>query len=96
MKEIRHRSRAHRRFVASLCCVVCRRQPPSDPHHLKFAQPRAKGLKSGDQWCVPLCRIHHDQVELAGDEAAWWQVKAIDPQPLAVELWAISETEGRV
>jgi hypothetical protein len=35
--------------------LVCGRQP-SDPHHLRFAQPRALGLKVNDEFTVPLCR----------------------------------------
>ncbi len=33
------------RFVASQPCLVCGRHP-SDPHHLRFAQPRALGAQS--------------------------------------------------
>jgi hypothetical protein len=69
---------------------VCGEAPPSDPHHLKHLQPRARGLKSGDQWTVPMCRRHHDDVEGAGDEAAWWIARNIDPAPLAAELWGLS------
>src|ERR1017187_1752161 len=36
----RLRDKAHLRFVASQPCLICGRQP-SDPHHLRFAQPRA-------------------------------------------------------
>ncbi len=39
----RLRDKAHLRFVASQPCLVCGRQP-CDPHHLRFAQPRAIGL----------------------------------------------------
>jgi hypothetical protein len=38
------------------------REQPSDPHHLRFAQPRALGLKVSDEFTVPLCRDHHRQV----------------------------------
>ena len=41
----RLRDKAHLRFVASQPCLVCGRQP-SDPHHLRFAQPRALGSQS--------------------------------------------------
>jgi hypothetical protein len=89
-KPRRERSRRHLAFVRTLCCIVCGRDPPSDPHHLKFTQPRARGLKSGDQWTIPLCRRHHDQVEQAGNELGWWQRHGIDPTFLAGELWDIS------
>ena len=32
---------------------------PADAHHLRFAQPRAPGLKVSDEFTLPLCRIHH-------------------------------------
>jgi hypothetical protein len=35
----RYRDRAHLEFVASQPCLLCGRQP-SDPHHLRFMQPR--------------------------------------------------------
>jgi Rad52/22 family double-strand break repair protein len=54
----RLRDKAHLKFVASQPCLVCGRQP-SDPHHLRFAQPRAMGLKVSDEFTVPLCRTHH-------------------------------------
>jgi hypothetical protein len=68
----RLRDKAHLRFVASQPCLVCGRQP-SDPHHLRFAQPRALGLKVSDEFTVPLCRGHHRQLHQAGNELAWWE-----------------------
>jgi hypothetical protein len=88
-RPLRLRSPGHLAFVRTLRCTICGHQP-SDPHHLKHAQLRAKSRKSGDQWTVPLCRRHHDAVETAGDEALWWRGQDIDPAVLATELWAIS------
>ena len=68
----RLRDKAHLKFVASQPCLVCGRQP-SDPHHLRFAQPRAIGLKVSDEFTVPLCRGHHRQIHQAGNEKAWWE-----------------------
>jgi hypothetical protein len=45
----RLRDKAHLKFVASQPCLVCGRQP-SDPHHLRFAQPRALGMKVSDEF----------------------------------------------
>lgn len=56
---------------------------PSDAHHLRFAQPRALGRKVGDQFTVPLCRIHHRQVHECSDESAWWGDLEIDAVPFA-------------
>jgi Rad52/22 family double-strand break repair protein len=82
----RLRDKAHLKFVASQPCVVCGRQP-SDPHHLRFAQPRAIGLKVSDEFTVPLCRGHHRQLHQAGDERAWWKNRQIDASKSARDLW---------
>jgi hypothetical protein len=85
-KSIRLRDKEHCKFVANQPCVVCGRVP-SDPHHLRFAQPRALGRKVSDEFTVPLCRMHHRELHRRGDEAAWWQAIMIDPVPLALKLW---------
>jgi hypothetical protein len=82
----RLRDKAHLRFVASQPCLVCGRQP-SDPHHLRFAQPRAIGLKVSDEFTVPLCRGHHRQLHQAGNEVVWWENLKIKPLPIARGLW---------
>jgi Rad52/22 family double-strand break repair protein len=82
----RLRDKAHLRFVASQPCLVCGRQP-SDPHHLRFAQPRALGLKVSDEFTVPLCRGHHRQLHQAGNEVAWWENLKISAMPIAKGLW---------
>ena len=83
----RYRDKAHRKFVASQACLICGRQP-SDPHHLRFAQPRALGRKVSDEFTVPLCRIHHREVHRGGDEGAWWDKCGVDPYIIAAALWA--------
>jgi hypothetical protein len=82
----RRRDKSHLRFVASQPCIVCGRQP-SDPHHLRFAQPRALGVKVSDEFTVPLCRGHHRQLHQAGNEVAWWETLKIDPLRVARQLW---------
>ena len=83
----RRRDRAHLRFVASQPCLVCGRQP-SDPHHVRFAQPRALGLKVSDEFTVPLCRGHHRQLHQAGNEVGWWENLKIDAIGIAKDLWS--------
>jgi hypothetical protein len=82
----RHRNREHLRYVAQQPCLVCGRKP-SDPHHLRFAQPRALGRKASDEFAVPLCRIHHRLLHRVGNEGAWWQEVGIDPLNAARKLW---------
>jgi Rad52/22 family double-strand break repair protein len=82
----RLRDKAHLKFVASQPCLVCGRQP-SDPHHLRFAQPKALGMKVSDEFTVPLCRGHHRQLHQAGNEVAWWEKLKIDVLAIAKGLW---------
>ena len=60
---------------------------PSDPHHLRFTQPRALGRRVSDEFIVPLCRGHHREVHRCGDEAAWWEKAGISPSAAARMLW---------
>jgi len=88
----RLRDKAHLRFVASQPCLVCGRQP-SDSHHLRFAQPRALGLKVSDEFTVPLCRGHHRQLHQAGNEVAWWEKLHINALEIAQGLWQESRAK---
>lgn len=83
----RIRDKEHLRWVASQPCTVCGRTP-SDPHHLRFSQPRALGLKVSDRFTVPLCRIHHREVHRTGDERRWWKTAGSDPLAVASALWS--------
>ncbi|HSR49599.1 MAG TPA: Rad52/Rad22 family DNA repair protein [Acidobacteriota bacterium] len=76
----------HLKYVASQPCLVCGRQP-AQAHHLTFAQPRGRGLKSSDEWTVPLCALHHRELHDRGDERAYWEDKNIDAEKVARELW---------
>jgi hypothetical protein len=82
----RYRNREHLRYVAQQACLICGRKQ-SDPHHLRYLQPRALGRKVSDEFAVPLCRSHHRAVHRAGDEQAWWKATGIDPVKVARELW---------
>jgi hypothetical protein len=82
----RYRNREHLRYVAQQACLICGRKQ-SDPHHLRYLQPRALGRKVSDEFAVPLCRSHHRAVHRAGDEQAWWRAAGIDPVQVARQLW---------
>jgi hypothetical protein len=82
----RYRNKGHLRFVVQQPCLVCGRTP-SDPHHLRFMQPRALGRKVSDEFVAPLCRTHHREVHRVGDERAWWKQAGIDPIKVARQLW---------
>ena len=82
----RHRNKEHLRFVARQACLICGRKP-SDPHHLRFTQPRALGRKVSDEFAVPLCRSHHRALHRVGNELAWWRAAGVDPVKVARRLW---------
>lgn len=95
-KQPRQRSPAHLAYVRRQPCLVCGRSPV-DAHHIKFAQPKAMSRKVSDEFTVPLCRHHHDQLHRDPDEQNWWAVLDIDPLAVAAALWEESanpELEG--
>jgi ERF superfamily len=92
----RYRNREHLRSVVKEPCLICGRKP-SDPHHLRYLQPRALGRKASDEFAVPLCRVHHRAVHRAREERAWWQAAGIDPIKVARKLWKETRIdEGRI
>jgi len=90
-KTLRHRNKEHLRFLRTQPCLICGRQP-SDPHHLRFAQPQALGRKVSDEFVVPLCRTHHREAHRASREIAWWQAQGIAPLAAAETFWRISQS----
>ena len=64
-KEKRIRDSEHLAFVASQPCLICGRRP-AQAHHLRFAQPRAMAMKVSDEFTVPVCNTHHDQLHRSG------------------------------
>ena len=94
-KPVRLRDMDHRKFVLRQPCLVCGRVP-SDPHHLTFTQPRALGRRVSDEFTVPLCRVHHRELHLSGNESAWWHRLNMDPLPVALKLWQQSRADGEL
>lgn len=90
----RIRSKEHLRYVATQPCVVCGRAP-SHAHHLRHAQPRGLALKVSDEFTVPLCAVHHDEIHRTTKEEAWWRERDIDPLALAAALWRESRGSSR-
>jgi hypothetical protein len=90
-KVKRIRSRAHLKFVREHDCCSCGLGGPVHAHHIQFAQPRAKGLKSGDDFTVPLCHPCHMDLHGFGDERSWWALKGVDPMDVARNLWKESK-----
>lgn len=92
-KPVRRRNKAHLAFVAEQPCLICNRSP-CDAHHLKFAQPHTLGRKVSDEFTVPLCRDHHNELHRRGNEMAWWADLHVAPVEVARDLWQSSPVHG--
>jgi hypothetical protein len=88
----RIRSKEHLGYVASQPCVICGRSP-SHAHHVRYAQRRGLGIKVSDEFSVPLCATHHQQLHNTTKEREWWQERKVDPLIIASALWR--ESQGR-
>ena len=84
--ERRLRSKAHLQFVASKPCAICETLP-CHAHHITFAQPRGLSQKVSDEFTVPLCVAHHNELHAFGNEASWWRSQGIEPLGIANKFW---------
>ena len=57
----RMRDPHHLRAVQKLPCLICERAP-CHAHHIKFAQRFGLSIKVSDEFVVPLCSVHHDEL----------------------------------
>ena len=93
--ERRLRDKAHLKFVATQPCLICGRTP-SHAHHLTFCQKRGLSLKVSDEFTVPLCELHHDELHRSGGEKQWWDKRQIDPKRIAQDFWARHRLPSRI
>jgi hypothetical protein len=54
-------------------------------------------MKVSDEFTVPLCNTHHDQLHRSGDERRFWAQNGV-PNPLkfASRLWEASRSQRNV
>ena len=91
-KVAKIRSEAHRRFIASLPCCVCGADDVQAAH-IRTGNGAGMGLKSGDNYCVPLCiRCHLKQGE---GERKFWGPHLEQANALANALFLISKEHER-
>jgi hypothetical protein len=62
---------------------------------VRYAQSKGLSLKVSDEFTVPLCAIHHQQIHATGKENAWWQNRNIDPLKVAAALWQQSRQRSQ-
>jgi hypothetical protein len=60
-----------------------------------MARPRSLGRKVSDEFTVPLCRKHHQELHRRGNEASWWANMQVSPLSIAAELWATRPVHGQ-
>lgn len=70
-------------WVRTHPCLSCA-SPFTEAHHLQRAQPRALGMKTGDEWTVPLCHSCHMELHRVG-ENKYWIVRGVDPYEWATQ-----------
>ena len=81
----RFRSKKYLSSVRGRPCLICHQA--GEAHHLTFAQPKGRGIKSGDNWVVPLCHSHHMDLHGFGDEKLWWAMQGVEPLQIAIKLY---------
>lgn len=83
----RIRSKKHMQAVRDDGCCICE-SPTADAHHIRIeGHGRGLGIKNGDNWTIPLCRKHHDELHSFGDEKLFLDMHGIDGVGLAQSLW---------
>jgi DNA recombination protein Rad52 len=90
----RMRDPDHLRAVRKLPCLICERAP-CHAHHVKFAQRPGLSIKVSDEFAVPLCSVHHDELHRSATERKWWESHGIDPLLVADKLWQERREHGQ-
>jgi len=81
------RSKTHRLWIQSLACSVSGCYRPPEGHHVRWGF-YTLARKPGDDKLVPLCRIHHDEIEHG---AKSFEAKyGVDLKLVADTLWTMS------
>ena len=77
-KSDRLRSKKRMQAARDLGCCICK-NPVADAHHLRtVGHRRAASLKNGDDYTIPLCRKHHDELHMFGDEKLFLDLHGVD------------------
>ena len=82
----RLRSQKHLAKVRELPCVICG-WIPSDPHHLRsVGHQRGASIKNGDDFTIPLCRKHHEELHMFGSEKLFLDLHGIDAKLILAQM----------
>ena len=84
-KSSRLRSKKHLAKVRSAGCCICNQR--ADAHHLRIVgHARAAQLKNGDDFTIPLCRWHHEELHSWGDEKLFLDFYGVDIYKLLTQF----------
>ena len=61
----------------------------AEPHHVK-----TRGAGGGDEWCIPLCRIHHAEIHNTG-RLTFTTRRKID-LPLTAKAYALGSPDPKI
>ena len=50
--------------------------------------------RTGDQFAVPLCQKHHEELHKHGNESNWWSLQGIGPIEWADRTWTEFSKNG--
>ena len=98
MKQKPIRSPKHLKNVRKLPCMIkdyngdnCN-GTPIVAHHLTFINEGGMGLKTGDNWTIPLCHRCHLRLHHMGEKATW-KCRGIGLDEVtnyATKLWSVT------
>ena len=83
--------------VKSHGCCICG-NPVADAHHLRIVgHKRGMSVKNGDDYTIPLCRRHHEELHAMGDEKLFLDLDGVDVRRLLRQLKGceVSDTKER-
>ena len=82
-KTKQYKNNSYLNHIRSFNCLVCSSECV-DAHHMRGIERAGMGMRrSGDQWSVPLCRTHHVESHMYGDEQMWWATKGTNAKQWA-------------
>ena len=91
----RQKDGKHMDFIRGLPCAVCLDNTSTEAAHIRYSEPRVGRVNPGmqqkphDWFTVPLCGECHRE-QHGGNEKAFWNGKPVNPDMLALALYAIS------
>ena len=82
----RLRSSKHLEKVRDFPCVICK-NPSVDAHHLRITgHKRGMSIKNSDEFTIPLCRKHHEELHNFGSEALFLALHGIDHMLILAQM----------